>query len=30
MVDKASKIAEAVNIPVVGDGDTGYGNPINV
>ncbi|MEM0130694.1 MAG: isocitrate lyase/PEP mutase family protein [Saccharolobus sp.] len=30
MVDTASKIAEAVNIPVVGDGDTGYGNPINV
>ena len=30
MVDTASKIAETVNIPVVGDGDTGYGNPINV
>lgn len=30
MIDTAAKISEAVNLPVVGDADTGYGNPINV
>ena len=30
MVDNARRIAEAVNIPVIADADTGYGNPINV
>jgi len=30
MVDRAGKLAEAVDIPVIADGDTGYGNPINV
>lgn len=29
MVSRASSIARAVNIPVVGDSDTGYGNAIN-
>jgi len=29
MVDRASSIARAVNIPVIGDSDTGYGNAIN-
>lgn len=30
MVDNARNIAEAINIPVIADGDTGYGNQINV
>jgi len=30
MVDNARRIAQAVNIPVIADADTGYGNPINV
>jgi 2-methylisocitrate lyase-like PEP mutase family enzyme len=30
MVDNAHRIAEAVDIPVIADADTGYGNPINV
>jgi 2-methylisocitrate lyase-like PEP mutase family enzyme len=30
MVDNARRIAQAVDIPVVADADTGYGNPINV
>ncbi|MCG8402271.1 MAG: isocitrate lyase/PEP mutase family protein [Firmicutes bacterium] len=30
MVQKASYIAEAVNVPVITDADTGYGNPLNV
>ena len=30
MVDNAQRIAEAVDIPVIADADTGYGNPINV
>jgi 2-methylisocitrate lyase-like PEP mutase family enzyme len=30
MVDAASRIADAVNIPVFADGDTGYGNVTNV
>jgi 2-methylisocitrate lyase-like PEP mutase family enzyme len=30
MVDNAARIADAVEIPVVADADTGYGNPINV
>jgi carboxyvinyl-carboxyphosphonate phosphorylmutase len=30
MVDNARRIADAVDIPVVADADTGYGNPINV
>ena len=30
MVDRVKSIARAVNIPVIGDADTGYGNPINV
>ncbi len=30
MVDNARRIAEAVEIPVIADADTGYGNPINV
>jgi 2,3-dimethylmalate lyase len=30
MVDNARRIAGAVNLPVVADADTGYGNPINV
>lgn len=29
MVSRASSIARAVNIPVVGDSDTGYGNAVN-
>ena len=29
MADRVRSIARAVNIPVVGDADTGYGNPIN-
>jgi 2-methylisocitrate lyase-like PEP mutase family enzyme len=30
MVDNAHRIVEAVDIPVIADADTGYGNPINV
>jgi 2-methylisocitrate lyase-like PEP mutase family enzyme len=30
MVDNAYRIAEAVDIPVIADADTGYGNPISV
>ena len=30
MVQKAAYIANAVNIPIICDADTGYGNPINV
>ena len=30
MVDQARSISQAVKIPVIGDGDTGYGNAINV
>lgn len=30
MLDQGRGILEAISIPVIGDGDTGYGNPINV
>jgi 2-methylisocitrate lyase-like PEP mutase family enzyme len=30
MLDQARDVCGAVTIPVLGDGDTGYGNPINV
>ena len=30
MVDNARRIAEAVDVPVIADADTGYGNPLNV
>jgi len=30
MVDQGRNICGAVDIPVIGDGDTGYGNPLNV
>ncbi|MGH9057734.1 MAG: isocitrate lyase/PEP mutase family protein [Acidimicrobiales bacterium] len=30
MVDQARRIAAAVDVPVIADADTGYGNPINV
>ncbi len=30
IVDQARNIGAAVAIPVIGDGDTGYGNPVNV
>jgi carboxyvinyl-carboxyphosphonate phosphorylmutase len=30
MADNARRIAQAVEIPVIADADTGYGNPINV
>jgi methylisocitrate lyase len=30
MCDKVKSIANSVKIPVIGDADTGYGNPINV
>ena len=30
MIDKARQIVEAVNLPVVSDAETGYGNPVNV
>lgn len=30
MVDNAARIVEAVEVPVVADADTGYGNPLNV
>jgi 2-methylisocitrate lyase-like PEP mutase family enzyme len=30
MVEQGRQICDAVSIPVIGDGDTGYGNPMNV
>ena len=30
MADQGRSICDAVEIPVIGDGDTGYGNPVNV
>lgn len=30
MLDQGRNICAAVSIPVIGDGDTGYGNPVNV
>ena len=30
MVAQGRRICEAVHIPVIGDGDTGFGNPVNV
>lgn len=30
MVDQAQQITRAVSIPVIGDGDNGYGNAMNV
>src|SRR5437879_4382460 len=30
MVDNARRIARAVELPVIADADTGYGNPLNV
>lgn len=30
MLDQGRNICSAVRIPVLGDGDTGYGNPLNV
>jgi len=30
MVDQGRRICEAVSIPVLGDGDTGYGNAMNI
>jgi 2-methylisocitrate lyase-like PEP mutase family enzyme len=30
MLDQGRAICEAVSIPIIGDGDTGYGNPANV
>jgi len=30
MADQGRNICDAVNIPVIGDGDTGYGNALNV
>ncbi len=30
MLDQARSIARAISIPVIGDGDTGYGNAMNV
>ena len=30
MLDQGRSICDAVSIPVIGDGDTGYGNPLNV
>lgn len=29
MVDQGRSICEAVSIPIIGDADTGYGNPVN-
>ncbi|MCS5638648.1 MAG: isocitrate lyase/PEP mutase family protein [Myxococcota bacterium] len=29
MLDQGRNICEATSIPVIGDGDTGYGNPVN-
>jgi 2-methylisocitrate lyase-like PEP mutase family enzyme len=30
VLDQGRNILEAINIPVIGDGDTGYGNPLNL
>jgi carboxyvinyl-carboxyphosphonate phosphorylmutase len=30
MVDNARRISDAVDVPVIADADTGYGNPLNV
>ena len=30
MVDNARRIAQAVDVPLISDADTGYGNPLNV
>ena len=30
MVDNAERIADAAEIPLIADADTGYGNPLNV
>ena len=30
MAERAGNIAKAVNVPVIADADTGYGNPLNV
>jgi carboxyvinyl-carboxyphosphonate phosphorylmutase len=30
MVDNARRIAQAVDVPLIADADTGYGNPLNV
>ena len=30
MVDNARRIAQAIDVPVIADADTGYGNPLNV
>ncbi|ASJ73113.1 isocitrate lyase/PEP mutase family protein [Granulosicoccus antarcticus] len=30
VLDSASNICDQINIPLIGDGDTGYGNPMNV
>jgi 2,3-dimethylmalate lyase len=30
MVDNAARMADAIDIPLIADADTGYGNPINV
>ncbi|MCP3671068.1 MAG: isocitrate lyase/PEP mutase family protein [Gammaproteobacteria bacterium] len=30
MLDQGRNICHAVSIPVIGDGDTGYGNPLNI
>src|SRR3954469_19152656 len=30
MVDNAHRIAQAVDVPLIADADTGFGNPINV
>ena len=30
MVDNARRIAQAVEVPIIADADTGYGNPLNV
>lgn len=30
MADQARRLVDAVRIPVIADGDTGYGNPLNV
>jgi 2-methylisocitrate lyase-like PEP mutase family enzyme len=30
VLDQGRNICDAVDIPVIGDGDTGYGNPLNV
>jgi 2-methylisocitrate lyase-like PEP mutase family enzyme len=30
MVDQARRLAQAIDVPLIADADTGYGNPINV